>query len=163
MSVDDFNAFERELRTLKPAAPPAGFIRRLETSVRQAAAAGPPLTRRAGTERASWWRALLVRWLVPAAALITLGLFAWRTVAPSPDPLPLTHLADPAVRADEVRIDQTLLSSFDAITRLPDGEPVRIRCQAWVDDVVLKDSARGVEVRKRSPRLEVIPVRFETY
>jgi hypothetical protein len=56
-----------------------------------------------------------------------------------------------------------LVAAFDAVARLPDGQPVRFRCREWSDGVVLRDSARGIVIEQRMPRLEVVPVSFETY
>ena len=71
--------------------------------------------------------------------------------------------ANPAMKADDVKIDQRLVSSFDAVARLPGGEPVRFRCENWMDQMVLKDSSKGWVVNNRQPRFEVVPVGFETY
>jgi hypothetical protein len=76
---------------------------------------------------------------------------------------PRTARVEPTLKADEVVIDRKLLASFDTVANLPDGEPVRFRCREWVDAVTLRDSGRGVEVEQRTPRLEVVPVSFETY
>jgi hypothetical protein len=62
-----------------------------------------------------------------------------------------------------VQIDQALVWSFDAVARLPSGEPIRFRCREWMDQVVLSDRDRGVVFEQRAPRVEVVPVRFETY
>jgi hypothetical protein len=62
-----------------------------------------------------------------------------------------------------VVIDRTLLTAFEAQATLPDGEPLRLRCRQWIESVTLRDSARGIEVEQRVPRLEVVPIRFETY
>jgi hypothetical protein len=67
------------------------------------------------------------------------------------------------LKADDVQIDEQLVSTFDAVAPLPSGEPVRFRCRQWLDEVVLRDSKRGVEVTRRVPRVEVVPVSFETY
>jgi len=56
-----------------------------------------------------------------------------------------------------------LVATFDAVGQLPDGEPIRLRCRQWRDEVILRDSARGVVIERQSPRLEVVPVKFETY
>jgi hypothetical protein len=69
----------------------------------------------------------------------------------------------PTLKADRVEIDRQLVGAFDAVARLPSGEPIRFRCRQWMDQVVFRDSSRGVVVEKRSPRLEVVPVGFETY
>jgi hypothetical protein len=68
-----------------------------------------------------------------------------------------------AVRADDVEIDRQLVNAFDAVATLPDGEPVRVRCQQWIDEVVLRDNKHGVAIQQRTPRFEVIPLRFETF
>jgi hypothetical protein len=71
--------------------------------------------------------------------------------------------AEAALKADEVEIDQQLIVAFDAVARLPGGQPIRFRCREWADEVVLTDSAHGVVIEQRTPRLEVVPVSFETY
>jgi hypothetical protein len=72
-------------------------------------------------------------------------------------------VAEPALKADNVELDQQLVASFDAVARLPSGQPVRFRCREWADAVVMRDSASGIVVEQRTPRLEVVPVSFETY
>jgi len=69
----------------------------------------------------------------------------------------------PALKADQVEIDQQLLSSFDTVAEMPDGEPVRMRVNQWMDEVTLRDSASGVEVVQRTPRVKVVPVSFAVY
>jgi len=68
-----------------------------------------------------------------------------------------------AVRADDVEIDRQLVDAFDAVATMPDGEPVRVRFQQWMDEVVLRDNKHGVAIQQRTPRFEVIPVGFETF
>jgi hypothetical protein len=111
------------------------------------------------------WR-LLLRWLAPTAAVAAaVALLVW---------WPSRHdqrqngnqgsaAAQPALRADNVEFDQKLVAAFDAVARLPSGQPVRFRCREWADAVVLHDSASGIVVEQRTPRLEVVPVSFETY
>jgi hypothetical protein len=55
------------------------------------------------------------------------------------------------------------MSSFDAVARLPGGEPVRFRCENWMDQVVLSDKSRGLVVENRKPRVEVVAMGYETY
>jgi len=88
--------------------------------------------------------------------MMTVGLVVWRVSLPAAK-------AAPALKADNVQIDQELLSAFDTVARLPSGEPVRFRCRTWMDQVVLTDKQRGVVIEQRTPRIEVVPVRFETY
>jgi hypothetical protein len=111
------------------------------------------------------WR-LLLRWLAPTAAVAAaVAVLVW---------WPSRHdqrqngnqgsaAAQPALKADNVEFDQKLVAAFDAVARLPSGQPVRFRCREWADAVVLHDSASGIVVEQRTPRLEVVPVSFETY
>ena len=178
MNDSELERFEAELRSATPARPPAEFLQRLKSQVpvrvaeRRARAALPAAPARAETSaapetvRASeagvWasWLPLVLRWLAPAAAVLVVGAVVWRANLPT-GRRPQT--ANAPVRADDVQIDQQLVSSFDTVATLPSGEPVRFRCREWMDEVVLRDSRRGVEVARRVPRVEVVPVRFETY
>ena len=76
---------------------------------------------------------------------------------------PLASSARPLLKADKVEIDRQLVAGFDAIARLPSGEPIRFRCQQWMDKVRLRDSGAGLVIERTTPRLEIVPVRFETY
>jgi hypothetical protein len=109
----------------------------------------------------------LLRWLVPttAAAAAVAVLLVWRPAGLQPDPhgQPIFPLASPALKADDVEIGRQLVAAFDAVGHLPDGEPVRFRCREWADEVVLHDSARGIVVEQRTPRLEIVAVNYETY
>lgn len=143
--------FERALQRLTPATLPEPLRRRLEATLPHRG----PVCQHVPVRGPGWWR-----WLFPlgatalGAALLAIQLA--RTGLESSN-------AAAAMVADEVVIDQTLVSSFDTIARLSDGLPVRIRCEHWVDELVLRDSARGVSVEQSRPRLEVFPVGFETY
>jgi hypothetical protein len=66
-------------------------------------------------------------------------------------------------QADDVQIAQDLVSSFDTLAKLPGGEPVRFRCRQWVDKITLSDNTHGLVYEQRTPRVEIIPVGFETY
>jgi hypothetical protein len=98
--------------------------------------------------------------MVPATAVLVLGVVLWQA-----KPLARRGPATAAspMKADDVQIDQQLVSTFDTVAPLPSGEPVRFRCREWLDEVVLRDSKRGVEVARRVPRVEVVAVSFETY
>ncbi len=149
---DDYDQFEKELRRQKPAAAPPELLAKL-------AARRPsshPVLRGAEPVAPLWL--LFRRWLLPATAVLVTAVFLWRfhpTVEERADAAP--------VRADEVQIDRELLASFDTVARLPGGEPVRFRCREWVDEVTVRDKERGLVIEQRAPRLEVVPVRFETY
>jgi hypothetical protein len=178
MNDNELERFEAELRSAGPARPPAEFLQRLKSEVpalvaerrAQTALAAPPVraevpvapeTARA-SEAGVWpsWLPLVLRWLAPAVAVLVVGVIVWRANLPA-GRRPQT--ASAPVRADDVQIDQQLVSTFDTVATLPSGEPVRFRCREWMDEVVLRDSRRGVEVARRVPRVEVVPVRFETY
>ena len=162
MNNNELERLEAQLRSVSPARPPAAFLERLksETPARLAerraqATLHPP-------EAAAWSSLvpLIMRWLVPAAAVLVVGAIIWRANLPAGRG---PEIASAPVRADDVRIDQRLVSTYDTVAQLPSGEPVRFRCREWMDEVVLRDSRRGVEVARRVPRVEVVPVRFETY
>ena len=74
-----------------------------------------------------------------------------------------TAPAQTTLKADTVEIAREWVGSFDAVARMPGGEPVRFRCREWTDAVVWRDSAHGIVVEQRTPRLEVVPVSFDTY
>jgi len=107
----------------------------------------------------------LWRWLVPAAALaVTLGAVWQVSLTPGTGRRGAVQAASsPNLKADDVQIDQELVSTFDTVTPLPNGEPVRLRCREWMDHMVFQDSARGVTIERRTPRLEVVSVKFESY
>ncbi len=161
MNEQDNEWFEAELRRLKPAPLPDEFQSRLESALPQ-----PPLPeavrQRPRVAPPAWW--LWLRWLAPAsvAGLVLLLVLAHGNRSKLGSS-PIAAAESPPMKADQVEIDRKLLASFDAVASLPDGEPVRFRCREWVDAVTLRDSDRGVEITHRTPRLEVVPVSFETY
>ena len=164
MNERDQELFEAELGRLKPGRPPEEFMSRLS-------AAKPvlPTERRAPSrpQPAATWRHFF-DWLAPATAAAAMIAILLARQAPKPQeqaagrpvPGPPAHTA---LKADDVEIDQRLVTSFDAVARMPDGAPVRFRCREWMDNVTLRDSKQGIEVERRTPRLEIVPVRLETY
>jgi hypothetical protein len=158
----DQESFEMELHRLRPAKVPQAFAQRLAATRPEAAAPRPvPPTR--APQPVSWrrWR----RWLAPATAAVGLVILLTRLNVPdrgTPDPAKAAS-GPAALRADDVEIDRQLVSTFEAVATLPGGEPVRLCCQEWMDEVILRDTARGVSIEHRTPRFEVIPVRFETF
>jgi len=167
MNDGDHQLLEAELRKLAPAKPPTELMQKLF-----AARPFDPV----GDSQPSTliyqpaWR-LLLRWLAPAAAFggAALAFVCWRWMGPEAQPPdksvthPLAAAAEPVLKADDVEIDESLVAVFDAVARLPSGQAIRFRCREWTDAVVLRDTARGIELEQRAPRLEVVPVRFETY
>jgi len=162
METDDF---EMELRRLKPAQPSKKFLDRLTTALpghqaRQPLRAGSRPT----IERYS---TLIQWWLAPVGIAVCAFLALWflrpSSFVTKPSALPVAKSTIPSLTADKVDIDRQLVAAFDTVARLPDGKPVRLRCREWVDEVVLQDSGKGVVIEQKVPRLEVIPVGFETY
>lgn len=172
MTDQELEKFELQLRRSKPAKPPEEFAAHL-------LAAEPKVNLHCGSRPAAsplpdYLRMLRqsLRWLIPATAAALVAVVVWHASLPSAQ-----HPASPALSlqtsaaaavppvltADDVKIDQQLVSSFDAVARLPGGEPVRFRCENWMDQVVLSDKARGVVVENRTPRFEVVALGFETY
>ena len=167
MSLFEPEQFEAELKRLKPARVPEAVINR------SIAVLGSParLPSAAAEKRFAWNWTRLLRWLVPvsAAAAVVVLCLGW-PFKHQPPPRPEAHIQQwsassprPPLKADKVDIDRKLVADFDAIARLPGGEPVRFRCQQWMERVRWRDSAKGVLVEQTTPRLEMVPVRFETY
>lgn len=169
MTDHEQNRFEAELREIKAARLPQDFRSRL-------LAAAPPT--KASPVRRPWpapvalgWQRVL-RFFVPTAAAAVLTVVALHQAlqqrSSAPVPLsgssregPQSLLAPP--QADDVQIAKELVSSVDMLATLPTGEPVRFQYQRWVDKVTLTDKSRDLVVEERTPRVEVVPVRLETY
>jgi hypothetical protein len=163
MTEFDPEQFETELHTLRPSKPPEQVLERIRTRV-QALPKTASLLTRPGSQTLRW--AWAVRWLVPAAAVgvLALTLLSHHTTRQlQPAPNPALTLVKPALRADKVEIDRQMVADFDAVTELPSGQPVRFRCEQWMDKVRLRDSRAGLVIERTTPRVEIIPIRFETY
>jgi len=160
------NRFEAELRRSRPARLPEDYWSRLLAAARptKASPVAPwPAPVAVGLQR-------VLRFFIPAAGVAMAAFFAWRqTLRPnSPPAISPSHassMAPPAstVKADDLQIAQDLVSSFDTLAWLPGGEPVRFQCRQWMDTVTLSDKTRGLVFEERTPRVEIIPVGFETY
>jgi hypothetical protein len=166
--MNDFERFEAELKRLAPAQPPEDFMARLQAARPQVhQRENPSAWRPKPLLWSGWWR-----WLAPVAALVVVALVLfsdpiWRSLrrqpaAASPLAIP-SRLQGAASKVDLVQINNELVGSFDTIARLPSGEPIRFRCRRWIDQVTVEDTKSGMVVEERTPRLEVLPVRFETY
>jgi len=166
----ELEKFEQQLRRSQPAKPPELFTARLlaaephtEDSLDSMEAA-PPVSLVPGYMR---MLRQSLRWLIPATAVALGALVIWRGNLPTTGrpagPEANNPTASPALTANDVKIDQQLISSFDAVTTLPSGEPVRFRCENWMDQVVLSDKSRGLIVENRQPRFEVVAMGFDTY
>jgi hypothetical protein len=152
MNDRDDGLFEAELRRLEPASLPPELMDRL--------IAARPVTKSKPEPRQIDW-SLLVRWLAPVAVAATVAVLAWPV--PGPAIRPTLAAAKPTLKANDVQIDRQLVVAFDAIATMPNGEPVRFRCRNWTENIVLRDSTKGVVIEQQVPRLEVVPVSLETY
>lgn len=169
MTESEQNDFEQQLRRTRPAKLPEDFAARLQAAAPKRSSAEPRevIAPSLLDYFRAHWNAL--RWFIPASAVALAVMMAWHGSLPTRSrqfvaaPGSQADTAVPVLKADEVKIDQQLVSSFDAVARLPSGEPVRFRCENWMDEFVLSDKARGVVVENRKPRFEVVPVRYETY
>ena len=146
---------EVELRRHKPASPPGELMERL-LAVVPARPAARVQSHPRSTYAPEWWRAWR-RWLAPISAfafvaVVSLRQFPWAVIPPVI-----------GGNTDNVQISHTLVSSYDAVGELPGGEPVRFRVREWTDSTVLRDTARRLVVAHSRPRMEVVPVEFETY
>ena len=168
MTDHEQDRFEAELRRMSPATPPESMMVRLLAAKRPAL---PRATESARDDSSIPSLVWLLRWLIPAAAVVIVSVTLWRggipssnrSSGPAASSEEIATAGSPALKADDVQIGQELVSSFDAVARLPGGEPVRFRLQQWMDQVVLSDSTQGLTVESRTPRFEVVPVGFETY
>ena len=169
MTEREQQQFEAALRKTRPVTLPEELRSRL-------LAAAPPKKARSAPP----WPALVVLgWLrvlrlaVPAAAAVLIAAAvissnSWKVgrgvpTAPGDAKSKTGAVAVAPLKADEVKIDQELVSSFDTLARLPSGEPVRFRCNQWLDEITLSNKAQGLVLQERTPRLEVVTVGFETY
>jgi hypothetical protein len=163
--------FERCLQSIKPARPPENLSKRLQSLEPTPKA---EVRTASSVEEISillqimrHWR----RWLVSGSAVTLALLLAWKSSLQLDlhnRSVPIKSQSNPAaattlVKVDDVKIDQKLVSSFDAVARLPSGEPVRFRCENWMDQVVMSDKAGGLVVENCKPRVEVAAIGFETY
>jgi hypothetical protein len=157
----ELERFESELRRARPARLPDQLAERLNSG-KPGIEASSRKENFAERSQPGRWRMLW--WVAPALAASAVGLLVARPKSHSESPsnkvvVAATHMP----KADEVQLDQELVSTFDVVAKLPGGEPVRFRCRKWNDHLVVTDTNRGVEIVQNSPRMEVVPMRFETY
>lgn len=170
MNDPELELFEKELSRLKPSAVPASLLSRLKDLGRGPARQPRPIGRASWFSGVSW--SLLFGRVLPAAAL-PLVLFAgiWLSRPPglSPESARPTEVAStsapeaPAVGGEVVQIDETLLTAFEAVAEVPGRGPVRFRYSEWEDRVVVREPDTGMSVEQRRPRIEIVPVAYETF
>jgi hypothetical protein len=111
----------------------------------------------------------VLRLALPAAAVVLIAAVIVLRNASPPKRTPTTStsksgmIAAAPLKADDVKIEHDLVSSFDTLARLPGGEPVRFRCNQWMDEITFSNKAQGLVLQERTPRLEIVTVGFETY
>ena len=159
------DGFESELRRVKPGKLPEELMARLRAVELPNSVTSPDA--RLQTSGAPSLLQML-RWLIPATAAILITAVVWQGSRTSNQAdqnvkLPTTAGKRPLLNADNVEIGKELVSSFDAVATLPGGEPVRFRCQQWMNKVVVDDKKQGLLVENWTPRVVVVPVGFETY
>ena len=157
--------FEAALRRTRPVKLPEELRSRL-------LAAAPPKKARSAPPWPAlaflgWMRVLRLA-LPAAAAVLIAAVIVWRnTSPPKPTATGSTSkggmVAAAPLKADDVKIEHDLVSSFDTLARLPGGEPVRFRCNQWMDEITFSNKAQGLVLQERTPRLEIVTVGFETY
>jgi len=158
MTQDEQERLEATLRQVTPAAPPEEFVARLRAVAVHAQsrpARGKMAFRWVNIFRG--WRAAAI--VAPAAAMILLWL-AFR-IPTAPENAASPRSTD--MKANAVQVGHLLVASFDTVAQLPGEEPVRFRCKEWEDEVVVHDDAHGVVITKSTPRVEMVPVRYEIY
>lgn len=162
--MNEHELLEVELRRLKPAGPPKEFMARLAAipppAPMPSEQSPPPLP------VGDAWRQIL-RWLAPATAGVALIIAAmvWLSLKPATEAGRSKPgiAAKSALKPDDVQIDRQLVAAYDAVAQMPDGEPVRFRCQQWMDELILRDAARGIQIEQRTPRFEIVAAKLETY
>jgi hypothetical protein len=156
MTDSERSRFEEELRAIRPLLPPRRMIS--ETLKR----VGPQRVERAR----QWWnRADMFGWLVPAAgmALVIGTVFLLQTVPGKQTARAVAHPISKPIKADQLELNRQLVANYDAVASLPGGQPIRFHCTQWLDKVSLRDSAAGLVIERTTPRLEIVPLGFETY
>ncbi|HUD45993.1 MAG TPA: hypothetical protein VMR33_04140 [Candidatus Baltobacteraceae bacterium] len=161
MNEQEQERYEAELRRTPPARLPEQFLARLKAAKPSVETMRPEHPQRV-VITPGWWRTW--PWLAPALAAAVAGLLVVRA---NFRPGTTAKIAPPAatygLMVDDVQVDHELVSSYDVVAKLPSGEPVRFHCRKWNDQLVLIDTNGGVQIEQNSPRVEVVPVRIETY
>jgi hypothetical protein len=163
MTEKEQDRLEAGLSRMAPGRVPADLMQRLRAARVEPRPAELPMEHRPW-RWAEWfaaWRGLA--FAEPAVAILLVALLVWRAVQPAAAPGKSNLGRAAGLQANAVHVDHSLVASFDTVAQLPGGEPVRFRCRKWQDDVVVHDDANGVVISQSTPRVEVVPVRFETY
>jgi hypothetical protein len=159
MMEEQQERFETELRRVTPASLPTDLMDRLRAA--KTGSLGTPKLRRVfGSVDWSLW----LRWLIAATPVAVAAIvFVRLELRLGTGPGKISSAASVGIKANAIQVNHALVSSFDAVAELPGGEPVRFRCREWMDQMVMSDDSHGMVIKQSSPRVEVVPVRFETY
>ncbi len=168
MNEDRLNSeleeLEKELAAMRPAPAPESLLNRLRELPLKSA---DKTVRRESPGLLELLLNALRPFATAAAALLLVAACAgWWWQARQVAPVGRTVISapiDPVLTAKEVDIEQTLIASFETVARLPDGQSVRFRYEEWLDEFRVRDAMRGMVLEKREPRVEIIPIRYETY
>jgi hypothetical protein len=97
--------------------------------------------------------------------MLVVGITIGRRVNSGPKTASAGHTtgSKAVAAAGNIEFDRRFVASFDAVGQLPDGQPVRFHVREWSDGVVVTDPASGLVIERNTPRLEVVPVSFDTY
>jgi hypothetical protein len=152
--------FEAELRRIQPAPAPHLLMARLGAT-KPCPVPATNECRQSAKVTPNWWQ--VWRWVAPALAAVVAGLLVARANFKSGKVAMVSAPATYGFKANDVQVEQDLVTSFDVVAKLPGGEAVRFHCQKWNDQVMVTDTNRGTEIVEDNPRIEVVPVRFETY
>jgi hypothetical protein len=162
MSDLDIKKLEKNLQSMRPARPPDRLLERVVQELSSNGLKSHPSHQARATATWGW-----LRWFAPAAcAMIILGLLTVDHPKTDSPHVPAIEIPSPpaaTLKADKIEIERKLVADYDAIGRMPNGRPVRFRCEQWTDRVKVRDSAAGLVVERTIPRLEIVPVNFEVY
>jgi hypothetical protein len=154
---DEWEKFESELRRIPPMAPPPQLMERLRITRREPDPQPAQFPKVQWTDWFSSWRSVALT--APASVVI---LILWLLLSPAAGPGKAEASGSAGIKANAVQVSLSLLGTFDTMAKLPDGEPVRLRCKVWQDGMMLRDDAHGVVISQSAPRIEVVPVSIET-
>lgn len=174
MNDPELDVFETELKKLRPAKAPEELVTRLLDGRQHAPVPRPTRNEGRAHRELSWRRILWV--LAPAcAALVLLGVLlnserggptrAERSSKAPEPPVRTTSAPEAAPKEleDALEIDRYLVASFETVAESPERGPVRLRVDQWLDTVVFRDADTGIAIERHIPRVQVVPVRFESY
>ena len=156
---NELDKLETELRQIPPAEVPLELMEKLRAATPEMR----PVNRRRISPTFRWLDILTGWRVIATTAAAAIALVVWLVSRPSAKLGKSTLPKSAGMDVSAVQSGHSLLASFDMVAQLPGGEPVRFRCREWQDDVVIHDNVHGLVISKSTPRIEVIPVRFETY